>query len=99
MGRDGEVKQRQHFYHHGDTLCHPKSGYVTTKLHGTSICRCNNNAIFSDREFSRFLPAPYPSHVNLAAVHKALPVGAKVARWQRRSVEFIIFRVCKFVSA
>ena len=31
----GEVKQRQHFYHHGDTICHPKSGYVTTKLHGT----------------------------------------------------------------
>ena len=32
MTRDGEVKQRQHFYHHGDTTCHPKSGYVTTKL-------------------------------------------------------------------
>ena len=31
-----------------DTICHPKSGYVTTKLHGTSTCRCNNNAIFSD---------------------------------------------------
>ena len=27
MARDGEVKQRQHFYHHGDTICHPKSGY------------------------------------------------------------------------
>ena len=67
MGRDGEVKQRQHFYHHGDTICHPKSGYVTTKLHGTSTCRRNNNAIFSDRAISRFLPAPYPSHVNLAA--------------------------------
>ena len=49
MARDGEVKQRQHFYHHGDTTCHPKSGYVTTKLHGTSTRRCNNNAIFSDR--------------------------------------------------
>ena len=36
MVRDGEVKQRQHFYNHGDTICHPKSGYVTTKLHGTS---------------------------------------------------------------
>ena len=49
MGRDGEVKQRQHFYHHGDTIFHQKSGYVTTKLHGTSTCRRNNNAIFSDR--------------------------------------------------
>ena len=51
MGRDGEVTQRQHFYHHGDTICHPKSGYVTTKLHGTSTCRRNNNAIFSDSNF------------------------------------------------
>ena len=49
MARYGEVKQTQHFYHHGDTICHPKSGYLTTKLHGTSTCRFNNNAIFSDR--------------------------------------------------
>ena len=63
MARDGEVKQRQHFYHHGDTICHPKSGYVTTKLHGTSTCRCNNNAIFSDRAIFKF-PAVY---VHLAA--------------------------------
>ncbi len=48
IARDGEVKQRQHFYHHGDTICHPKSGYVTTKPHGTSTCRRNNYAIFSD---------------------------------------------------
>ena len=44
MARDGEVKQRQHCCHHGDKICHPKSGFVTTKLHGTSTCRCNNNA-------------------------------------------------------
>ena len=51
MEIDGEVKQRQHFYHHGDTIGHPKSGYVTTKLHGKSTCRCHNNAIFSDSYF------------------------------------------------
>ena len=41
---------------HGDTICHPRSGYVglTTKLHGTSTCRCNNNAIFSDRAMFTF---------------------------------------------
>ena len=39
MAKDGEVKQSQHIYHHGDTICHPTSGYVTTKLHGTSTCR------------------------------------------------------------
>ena len=50
----GEVIQMQHFCHHGDTLCHPKSGYVTTKLHGTSTCGCNNNAIFSGRAIVTF---------------------------------------------
>ena len=58
MARDGEVKQRRHFCHHGDTICHPKSGYVTTKLHGSSTCRCNNNAIFSDIAIFKF-PAIY----------------------------------------
>ena len=67
MTRDGEVKQRQHFYHHGDTICHPKSGYVTTKLDGMSTCRCNNNAIFSDKLFSSFLLSMYAGHVNLGA--------------------------------
>ncbi len=36
------------------TICHPRSGYVTTKLHGTSTCRCNNNVIFSDRAIFTF---------------------------------------------
>ena len=33
VARDGEVIQIQHFYHHGDTTCHPKSGYVTSGSH------------------------------------------------------------------
>ena len=74
MTRDGEVKQRQHFYHHGDTICHPRSGYETTKLHGTSTCGFNNNAIFSDRAIFTF------------------PTDGS-------AVEFIIFRVYKFVFA
>ena len=56
--RYGEVKQRQHFYHHGDAICHPKSGYVTTKQHGTSTCRYNNDAVFSDRAIFK-LPVVY----------------------------------------
>ena len=63
MARDGEVIQMQHFCHHGDTLCHPKSGYVTTKLHGTSTCGCNNNAMFSGTAIFTF---PTVGHVNLA---------------------------------
>ena len=91
MTRDGEVKQRQNFHYHVDTICHPKSGYVTTKLHGTSICRCNNNAIFSDRPiFSSFLQSTYAGHVNLApAKHWQF-----MPNWKYGStVEFIIFRV------
>ena len=52
--RDGDVIQRQHFCHHGDTICHPKSSYVAIKLHGTSTCGCNNIAIFSDRAIFMF---------------------------------------------
>ena len=44
----------QHFCHHGGTICHPKSSYVSTKLYGTSTCGCNNNAIFSDRAIFTF---------------------------------------------
>ena len=66
MAKDGEVIQRHNFCHHRDTICLPKSGYVTTKLHGTSTCGCNNNAMFSGRAISRFLPSSYAGHVNLA---------------------------------
>ena len=92
MTRDGEVKQRQHFYHHGDIICHSKSSYVTTKLHGTSTCRCNNNAIFSDRAIFKF-PTVYVAcagHVNLAAATH----WQFMPNWKDGStVEFIIFRV------
>ena len=67
MTKDGKVKQRQHFYNHRDIICYPESGYVTTKLHGTSTCPCNNNAIFSTELFSSFLPSTYVGHGNLAA--------------------------------
>ena len=45
------VVYNHHLCHHRDTICYPKSGYVTTKLHGTSTYRRNNNAIFSDSNF------------------------------------------------
>ena len=61
--RDGDVIQRQHFFHHGCTICHARSSYITTKLYGTYTRGCNNNAIFSDRGF---LPSPYAGHVKLA---------------------------------
>ena len=55
MESDGEVIQIQHSCQHGDTICHPKSVYVTTKLHETSTYGCNNNAILSDIAIFTFL--------------------------------------------
>ena len=48
MTRDGEVKQRQHFYHHVDTICHPKSGYVTTQTARNVYKSIQQYAIFSN---------------------------------------------------
>ena len=63
--RDGEVIQRVHFCHHGGTICHPKSSYVTTKLYGTSI-HVDVTIIrsFQTEQFSCFLPSPYAATLN-----------------------------------
>ena len=45
--RDGKLVQMPHSSHHVETIRHPNSSYVTTKLYGTSTCGCNNNTIFS----------------------------------------------------
>ena len=63
MARDGEIIQRQHFCHCGDTICHPKSGYVTTKLHGTSTADATIMRYCQRGLFSRLLPSPYAAHV------------------------------------
>ena len=67
MARDGEIIQKQHFFHYGDPICHPRSGYVTTKRHGTSTADAIIMRYFQTELFSRFLPTPYAGHVNLAA--------------------------------
>ena len=76
MARDGEVIQRQHFYHLGDTICLPKSGYVTTKRHGTSICGCNNNAMFSGRAIFHVSYRRFMLAMLISSVH------AKLQIWQ-----------------
>ena len=65
MARDGEFKQRQHFCHHRDTICHPKSGYIkpncTKRLHvAATIIRS-----FQTELFSSLLPVSYADYVNL----------------------------------
>ena len=69
------------FCHHGDTICHPKSSYVTTKLNGMSTCGCNNNAIFSDKAIFTFPTVDVCLPLSIGR-GKALAVPAKVARWQ-----------------
>ena len=58
MARYGEVKQRQHFYHHGDTICHPKSQLnCTERLHvDATIMR-----FFQTELFSSFLRLRMPA--------------------------------------
>ena len=90
MARDGEVIQRQHFFHHGDTICQPKSSYLTTKLHGTSTADAIILLSFHTEIFSRFLASSYAGHVNQAT--------AKHWRFMRKerdgdTVEFVTFRV------
>ena len=81
MARDGEVIQRQHFCHHGDTICLPKSGYVTTKLHGTSTCGCNNNAMFFRQSYFHI---SYRRRMLAMVISpgEALTVPAKLQIWQ-----------------
>ena len=91
MAMDGEVIQWEHFFHHGDTICHPNSGYVTPNCTDAAIMRS-----FQTELFSRFLPSTYVGHVNLAAAKpwRFMP------NWKDGSaVEFIIFRVQDFLSA
>ena len=47
--RDGKLVQMPHSCHHVETIRHPNSSYVTTKLYGASTCGCNNNTIFSKK--------------------------------------------------
>ena len=57
--RYAKLVQRPHSCYHVETIRHPNSSYVTTKLYGTSTCGCNNNTIFSRRAiFFPSLPMP-----------------------------------------
>ena len=49
--RDGKLVQMPHSCYHVETIRHPNSSYVTTKLYGTSTCGCNNNTIFSQKSY------------------------------------------------
>ena len=95
MARDGELIQTQYFCHHADTICHPNSSYVTTKLYETLECGCNNNTIFQNELFSRFLPSTY-----VAWQRRSLGDAAKVARWRHWWINHfscLKFRFCQIL--
>ena len=53
--RDGKLVQMLHSCHHVETIRHPNSSYLMTKLYGTSTCGCNINTIFSKIAILTFL--------------------------------------------
>ena len=59
MARDGELVPMHHFCHHGDTICHPNSSYLTTKLYGTSTRGCNNIRSFR-KIYAYMSTVPHP---------------------------------------
>ena len=87
MARDGELIQTKYFCHHADTICHPNSSYLTTKLYETLECGCNNNTTFQNELFSRFLPSTY-----VAWQRRSLGDAAKLARWRHRYSSFFVFK-------
>ena len=91
---NGELIKTQYFCHHADTICHPNSSYVTTKLYETSACGCNNNTIFQNELFLRFLPSTY-----VAWQHRSFDDVAKVARWRHRWIHhFSCLKFCFCVT-
>ena len=84
------------FFHHGDTICHPKSGYLTTKLHWMSIVDATIMRSFQTELFSCFLPVAYSGHINLAAT-QPWQFQAKVPRWRHCWIQYLScskFRFC-----
>ena len=53
--RYGKLVQMPHSCYHVETIRHPNSSYVTTKLYGSSTCGFNNNTIFLKRAILAFL--------------------------------------------
>ncbi len=71
--RDGKLVQMPHSCHHVETIRHPNSSYVTTKLYGTPTCGCNNNTIFSKRAILKFLTVDVGSMPRTLAWRRAGP--------------------------
>ena len=89
MARDGELVKMQHLCHQVDTIRHPNSSYLTTKLCGMSACGCNNNTIFQKELSSNFLLSEYAGHVGLAAARPWLCMQSGKMATQLNSVFFV----------
>ena len=97
MARDGELIQSQYFCHHADTICHPNSSYVTTKLYETSACGCNNNTIFQNELFLRFLPSTYVCSL-AAQKGDSMSNQSLLALFRTTHLRFRSIFACQFTS-
>ena len=94
MTKDGKVKQRQHFYNHGDIICYPEAGYrLCNNQTARKVYMYVDATIMQSSQtelFSSFLPSTYVGHGNLAAAKH----WQFMPNWKNGStVEFIIVRV------
>ena len=82
----------QYSCHHIDTIRHPNSSYVTTKLYGTSTCGSNNNTIFSERHIFTF---SYRRRMPGTLTWQLQSLGDSCQpKWKDvDTIEFIIFRI------
>ena len=96
MARGGEIIQRQHLCHYGDTIVHPRSGYVTTKLHETSTADATIMRYFQRGLFSRLLASPYAARVN-PAVAKHWPFVTP--QYVMPTQDVIIAAICNTIYA
>ena len=84
--RDRELIEMKHSCHHVDTIRHPNSRYVTTKLYERLHVDATIIRYFHNEPCSRFLPSTYARHVSMTKSKNG------------DTVEFITFRVYNFVS-
>ena len=95
MARDGEIIQRQHFCHYGDTICQTMSGYVTTKLQGTSTADATIMRYFREGYIYVYYRCQMPPMLiwHWQSIGRSCQSSEMATLLQWCSVELIIFRV------
>ena len=64
--KESERIQMNQFCHHEDTICHPNSSYVTTKLYLNAYADETNNSAVMKKLISCSPPSTHAGHLDLA---------------------------------